>query len=164
MSRGTRTGARDERIVWDEPSFGKRPLGIAIVALFLSACKGNGGPVSSPVLPPANLERDTGLVQPFHRSSTKIKHIVVIVQENRSFNDLFYGFPGAKTAAYGYGMTTRRSSLRRPARDDVGPRTQCQGILGSLQRHWKNSGHTLPDERLRSRDVDLWWRAAGLPA
>ncbi len=92
-------------------SFGKRPLGIAIVALFLSACKGNAGPVSSPVLPPANLERDT-VVQPFHRRSTKIKHIVVIVQENRSFNDLFYGFPGAKTAAYGYGIDNEKIELK----------------------------------------------------
>jgi len=27
-----------------------------------------------------------------------IKHIVVIVQENRSFDNLFYGYPGADTA------------------------------------------------------------------
>jgi phospholipase C len=32
----------------------------------------------------------------------KIKHIVYIVQENRSFNNLFQGYPGAYTVPYGY--------------------------------------------------------------
>jgi phospholipase C len=31
----------------------------------------------------------------------KIKHVVWIVQENRSFNDMFEGYPGAKTASKG---------------------------------------------------------------
>ncbi|MBV9719477.1 MAG: hypothetical protein JOZ77_09155 [Candidatus Eremiobacteraeota bacterium] len=31
----------------------------------------------------------------------KIRHIVFIVQENRSFNDLFYGYPGAYTVSEG---------------------------------------------------------------
>src|SRR5580704_16516559 len=34
-------------------------------------------------------------------ASSKIQHIVVVVQENRSFDDLFYGFPGANTATTG---------------------------------------------------------------
>jgi phospholipase C len=31
----------------------------------------------------------------------KIKHVVWVVQENRSFNDIFEGYPGAKTASRG---------------------------------------------------------------
>jgi phospholipase C len=31
-----------------------------------------------------------------------IRHVVVVVQENRSFNDLFLGYPGATTQDYGY--------------------------------------------------------------
>jgi phospholipase C len=31
-----------------------------------------------------------------------IKHVVFVVQENRSFNNLFMGYPGATTAKYGY--------------------------------------------------------------
>lgn len=37
------------------------------------------------------------------RSASPIQHIVIIMQENRSFDNLFYGFPGANTATYGYG-------------------------------------------------------------
>jgi phospholipase C len=33
--------------------------------------------------------------------SSRIKHVVVIMQENRSFNNLFMGFPGAETATTG---------------------------------------------------------------
>jgi phospholipase C len=33
----------------------------------------------------------------------KIAHVVVIMQENRSFENLFHGFPGAETVNYGYG-------------------------------------------------------------
>ena len=37
-----------------------------------------------------------------HRtSSNPIQHVIIIVQENRSFNDLFEGFPGATTASSG---------------------------------------------------------------
>jgi phospholipase C len=35
--------------------------------------------------------------------STPIQHIIIVMQENRSFNNLFYGFPGAKTAKFGKG-------------------------------------------------------------
>jgi phospholipase C len=34
-------------------------------------------------------------------ASRYIKHVVVIVQENRTFDNLFYGFPGAHYAKYG---------------------------------------------------------------
>jgi len=39
---------------------------------------------------------------PPHGLRRHVKHIVVIVQENRSFDDLFHGFPGARSARYGY--------------------------------------------------------------
>jgi len=35
------------------------------------------------------------------QSSPKLQHIVIMVQENRSFNNLFAGFPGANTAMEG---------------------------------------------------------------
>jgi phospholipase C len=77
---------------------------ILAVALFLAACSGAG--VSS-VTPAA------GSLASIHRhaSSGKIQHIVIIVQENRSFNNLFYGFPGAKTVKYGYNTSGEKITL-----------------------------------------------------
>ncbi len=34
-----------------------------------------------------------------------IRHVVFIIQENRSFNNLFMGFPGAKTSKFGFDET-----------------------------------------------------------
>jgi hypothetical protein len=45
------------------------------------------------------------------RTATPIKHVVYIVQENRSFNDMFYGFPGATTAKYGFNSQGKKIEL-----------------------------------------------------
>ncbi|MBV9646078.1 MAG: hypothetical protein JO043_01270 [Candidatus Eremiobacteraeota bacterium] len=39
---------------------------------------------------------------PLPRLSSKIQYVVVIIQENRSFDNMFNGFPGANTQNYGY--------------------------------------------------------------
>jgi phospholipase C len=44
--------------------------------------------------------------------SGKIQHVVIVVQMDRSFNNLFYGYPGAKTASYGYDSKGRKVRLR----------------------------------------------------
>lgn len=36
------------------------------------------------------------------RAAGKIKHVIIIIQENRSVDNLFQGFPGADTRSYGY--------------------------------------------------------------
>jgi phospholipase C len=80
------------------------PLSIAAFALVLSACNGNGGVAATPPLAPtAQVHRAS--------SSGKIQHVVIIVQENRSFNNLFYGFPGAKTATYGYDSYNQKVTI-----------------------------------------------------
>lgn len=69
----------------------------ATALLGVCACSGPGGnPAASPVVPARSRE--------FARnsSSSPIQHVVFIVQENRSFNNLFLGYPGAKTQNYGY--------------------------------------------------------------
>jgi phospholipase C len=42
----------------------------------------------------------------------KVQHVVIIIQENRSFNDLFYGFPGADTVKYGFDSLGRKIELQ----------------------------------------------------
>jgi len=46
------------------------------------------------------------------RAHTPIKHVVFVIQENRSFNDLFMGYPGATTATYGYDRTGEKITLQ----------------------------------------------------
>jgi phospholipase C len=81
-----------------------RPLALVAVlatAIALAACNG-GSPnaPSSPVLPPPGAPR------------SPIKHVVFVIQENRSFNNLFMGFPGATTQNYGYDEQRHKIRLR----------------------------------------------------
>ena len=85
-------------------SLGGRALHVAGLVLFISACSSSGNAVS-PGLPLAN-QPNSQVAPALPRivrgpSDGKIKHVVIIVQENRSFNDLFHGYKGATTADYG---------------------------------------------------------------
>jgi phospholipase C len=66
------------------------PICGAVAAFCLFSC-GTGSFVST--TPPADLSGPL--------STTPIQHIVIIMQENRSFDNLFNGFPGADTAQTG---------------------------------------------------------------
>jgi phospholipase C len=93
-----------------------RAIAIAALGLIFSACNGNGGVTSTnPGLPTTTLQRAPlqFSLQPLHhhRTSGKIQHVVIIMQENRSFNNLFYGFPGAKTSKYGYDSNGNKIKL-----------------------------------------------------
>jgi phospholipase C len=89
-----------------------RLLAIAAEAVFLSACTGNSGLGASPELPAANAQAGLTSIQPLFHSNGKIKHIVIIIQENRSLNNLFYGYPGAKTSTYGYDSKGQKIELK----------------------------------------------------
>lgn len=43
--------------------------------------------------------------------TSPIRHVVFIIQENRSFNNFFMGFPGAKTQNYGYDTNGKKIRL-----------------------------------------------------
>jgi phospholipase C len=82
--------------------------GLATVAV--AACGGGGssssggGPpiVGSPTPIPTPTATATATSTPGGGSKGKIKHVIIIIQENRSFDNLFYGYPGADTAKSGY--------------------------------------------------------------
>ncbi|MBV8066452.1 MAG: hypothetical protein JO113_00640 [Candidatus Eremiobacteraeota bacterium] len=81
-------------------------LAISAAALLLSACSGSvGGGNPAAALP---------LVQhrQHHQYETKINHVVVIIQENRSFDNLFQGYPGANTQSYGYNAQNQVITLQ----------------------------------------------------
>jgi len=73
-------------------------LSLVGAASFFAGCSGAaGGPVG---LPSAEVARARSLVEGL--GANKISHIVIIVQENRSFDNLFQGLPGADTRSSGY--------------------------------------------------------------
>ena len=94
-------------------------LAITASALVLSACNGNGGlTANAPGVPLAAQPLAAAQTQAplkrrhHHGSSGKIQHVVIIIQENRSFNNLFYGFPGATTTTYGYNTSGQKITLQ----------------------------------------------------
>ena len=73
----------------------RRAAVAATLALFLlSGCSGSGTGT-----PPVAFH-DAASVRSL--ASGKIQHVIIIVQENRSFDNLFAGYPGADTQSYGY--------------------------------------------------------------
>ena len=78
-------------------SASRSAFALAASVAFLCACQGNGNLVSRSALP-----NTASAVLRHHTSSGKIQHVVIIVQENRSFNNLFMNYPGATTLAFGY--------------------------------------------------------------
>jgi phospholipase C len=69
---------------------GARAILLFLAAGLVAGCTGCGGAAD-----PAGQSAPSNM---HPQASTVIQHIVVIVQENRSFDNLFYGFPGANTA------------------------------------------------------------------
>lgn len=74
----------------------------------LAACSANGSVANLPAPPAPN-----GVISELrHGSTSPIKHVIFVVQENRSFNNFFMGFPGATTQNYGYDLKGRKIKLR----------------------------------------------------
>jgi phospholipase C len=87
----------------------KLPLAIAAMTLLLCACKGSVA--SSPAVPVVDLHPGQTAIEPL-AGPKKIQHVIIIIQENRSFNNLFYGYPGAKTATYGLDSKNQKITLK----------------------------------------------------
>ena len=73
----------------------------------VALCAACGGGFSTTAPLPSSAEN--GVLQSLQNNGAgKITHVIWVVQENRSFNDMFEGFPGAQTASSGknsYGQT-----------------------------------------------------------
>ena len=81
-----------------------------MVALLAGCSFGSNGLPSSRCGTP--FARDAVLQAMTAHGAGKIKHVVIIVQENRSFDNLFQGYPGADTVPSGKnskGQTIRSS-------------------------------------------------------
>jgi phospholipase C len=82
-------------------------FGFAAILLTV-ACSGHSGtpgPLPSPYSSPFTSPPTSPPSQAPFAPQNYIKHVVFIVQENRSFDNLFYGYPGADTATSGVTST-----------------------------------------------------------
>ncbi len=80
-------------------------LAVAFTAgtVLIAACASDTSSTSWVGPQSANPERAHGLMIGSRASGiSKIHHVVILVQENRTFNHLFMGYPGATTQNYGY--------------------------------------------------------------
>jgi phospholipase C len=75
-------------------------LAAAVAAVGLAGCGGGGSTSATGILPPGG-NTGGGSSGPIASERRLIKHIVVIYQENRTFDNMFNGYPGADTAQYG---------------------------------------------------------------
>ncbi len=99
-------------------------FGFVVVTLVAAACGAESGHVASP--PPSVDTTDSISVSPTPeragapplvdatRFQTRwpIKHVVFIIKENRTFDNVFGTFPGANGAAFGWDRGTRRPLVR----------------------------------------------------
>jgi len=75
--------------------FVRKVVVLAVAALITACGSPSGQSGSTPAAVPQAVHPRVG--------STPIQHVVVIMQENRSFDNLFHGFPGANTVSFGWG-------------------------------------------------------------
>ncbi len=82
----------------------RQAVALLATAFALSACGG---------APSSSLPNATGAhVRSMGRApSGKIQHVVIVIQENRSFDNLFQGYPGADTQSFGLTSNGRRQVL-----------------------------------------------------
>jgi phospholipase C len=71
-----------------------RSAALSALALAVSGCSAGGSLGGGPAAPAVR--------HAMRASTTPIQHVVFIIQENRSFNNLFMRYPGAKTRSYGF--------------------------------------------------------------
>jgi phospholipase C len=80
-----------------------RTLAAALIAAFgLASCSGGSTPARSGAALPQQLLPASGSGS---GGSNYISHVVVVIQENRSFDNFFATFPGADGTTYGYMKT-----------------------------------------------------------
>src|SRR5579863_5342455 len=62
---------------------------IAVLAIVLAACSGSPGSI------PVTQRSENSVLHA--GGSSPISHVIIIIQENRTFDNMFHGFPGANT-------------------------------------------------------------------
>src|SRR5580704_14609571 len=95
----------------------RRLFAVAWLGLLLAGCSSNVGPWGRG-------QNDLPSVLP---ASPRIKNVIVIIQENRSLNNFFAGYPGANAPASGCAIPNGTSGAR--AIPQVARRDSSSGCL-----------------------------------
>jgi phospholipase C len=115
---------------------GRLFLFFVAAAAALVACGGGGssnGPQPQPYASSFTSVPTSPATQSPVDPSTVIHHIVYIIQENRSFDNLFQGYPGADTASSGSTSTGARVALQPlPLENDYDPNHELADFLTSF--------------------------------
>ncbi len=139
-----------------------------LAALAVAAC-GIGGSAPVPKAGPLG----------FRAAVTPISHVVFIIQENRSFNNLFLNFPGAKTQNYGYDTNGQKITLKPidlatdwdidhfshgffAACDGQGklPGTNCKMDGWNLEQAGFGAPSNFAYMYVREKQIDPYWKMA----
>ncbi|MGA7342580.1 MAG: alkaline phosphatase family protein [Terracidiphilus sp.] len=134
-------------------------IGGACSLAALAGCGASYLNLPSPAVPASTVSPVAG---------SPIQHIVVIMQENRSFDNLFNGYPGADTVQSG--MLNGVSIPLKPV-----PLGDSRDIEHTHMRWWKDWDHgnmdnfaqdsaspsTLPYSYVPEKDVEPYWTMAG---
>jgi phospholipase C len=83
-----------------------RQAAILVALIAVWSCGGPRGVVPPTATSPSAQNRPSTLLGRY------IKHVVIVIQENRSFDNIFDGFPGADTTPYGYMNTGVKVTLQ----------------------------------------------------
>ena len=86
----------------------ERAFALVLIASWLTGCASTPTGRAAATLPLARSLSSRHL-----KPASLPEHVVVIVQENRSFDNLFQGFPGADTQNYGYDSHGNKVALRK---------------------------------------------------
>ena len=145
------------------------------LAFSVAACAGN----DSYSAPAALGQRQANHPAIRSGAGSPIKHVVFIIQENRSFNNLFVGFPGAKTQKYGYDKNGTKIVLQPEnlaelwdldhfshgffaACDGKGrlPGTQCRMDGWNQELFGRGAPKNAPYSYVPESQVDPYWKMA----
>jgi phospholipase C len=116
----------------------------AVAASLLTACGGGGGGGTSTVPNPS--------AAPTAAPTSPIQHIIVVIQENRTPDQLFQAFPGANTQSYGYDHNGNKIMLKRvPLQELLTPgnyyinfKEDCNGLGSNPTANCQMNGFDIP--------------------
>jgi len=141
----------------------------AFAALALAACGGGSGSSAPGALPQSS-------APPSHKQTpSPIQHVIILIQENRSFDNLFATFPGADGATKGLMklpsggdtyVTLKKANLKEQCDPGHGYKGFVQSVDGgkmdgfALNGNKCSGNHTEPYQYVKPSQIKPYWTMA----